>query len=93
MEAFAEWAEALFDHYLNLLRSDGQSYSSLVKNCYQTKEPYLPVLNRIIKSESRFYKALRTNLNSGTGEVNDVIKTMETSPGVLRKEEARALFG
>ncbi|MBU2646341.1 NF038143 family protein [bacterium] len=90
--AYKNWAQVLFEHYVKLLGSEGDSYPSLVKARYKEQGTYLLILDQINKAESLFYKALRKNLKDSVDDVAEMIKKIEESLGRLRREEARLVF-
>ena len=91
-EAYQGWAKVLFEHYQKLLNEDGNSYAELVRGRYENRGPYLTILDQITKTENRFYKALRKDLNDTVKGAGDVIKAIEKSLPQLRREEADSIY-
>jgi len=92
VEVYKEWARVLFEHYHKLLTSKGNSYVDLVHEKYENRSKYLSMLDQINRAESRFYKALRKDLDGSVKNSGDVIKEMEKSLPVLRRQEADGIF-
>jgi|APSaa5957512622_1039677.scaffolds.fasta_scaffold75205_1 hypothetical protein len=90
--AYKEWARALFEHFQKLLHTDGDSYADLVRGKYENRGQYLKVLDHLNKVESKFYKALRKDLQDSVEDAGGIIKAMENSLGPIRREEADGIF-
>jgi hypothetical protein len=91
-EAYRGWAKVLFEHYQKLLTEDGNSYAELVRGRYENRGRYLTILDQMTKTENRFYKALRKELNDTVKGSGDVISTIEKLLSPLRHEEANTVF-
>ena len=50
------------------------------------------ILDQLTKTENRFYKALRKELNDTVKGSGDVISTIEKLLSPLRREEANTIF-
>lgn len=93
LEAHKNWTKALFDHYLAMLESKGDSYTDLVKARYKNKGSYLLIVNQITSTEKQLYKALRKNLEKTDNSSRDVISKMAKSLEHLRRDEVNYMFG
>ena len=92
VEAYKTWANVLFEHYQKLLNEKGDSYAELIRGRYENRSRYLLVLDRISKAENKFYMALHKDLDGSVKNTGDVIKAMEKSLPLLRREEADDIF-
>ena len=92
VEAYKTWANVLFEHYQKLLNEEGDSYAGLIRGRYENRSRYLLILDRISKAENKFYMALRKDLDGSVKNTGDVIKAMEKSLPLLRREEADDIF-
>lgn len=91
-DAYKGWARSLFEHYQKLLNTDGDSYADLVRGKYKNSVQYIKVLDQLNKVESKFYKALRKDLQDSVENASGIIKAMEQSLGPIRREEADGIF-
>lgn len=81
----------LLDHYLKLLEAEGNSYQTLVKNAYQTRESYEAFLHQLIPVE----KAVNEAAIQTVGENEDayeLISGMEEAAERIRMEQAEKIF-
>ena len=93
LEAHKNWTKSLYDHYLAMLESEGDSYADLVKARYKNKGTYLLIVNQITNTEKQLYKALRKNLEKTDSSSRDVISKMAKSLEHLRRDEVNFMFG
>lgn len=85
--------ELLIDHYLGLLKSNGETYEEIIKESYQSKESYLSFLNRLQRAEQEVIKAAIRTMKRGSkqervnwfGKVDQAFKR-------ARMEEMEAIF-
>lgn len=81
----------LKEHYLLLLRSQGETYPELLRNAYTTAGAYLFFLNRLLKAEEEVNKAVIDSHHS-TPEAREVVVRMEKVADKLREKEMREVF-
>lgn len=91
-EEFRSWAKILGEHYLNLLKTEGDNFADLVRSYFKEQRYYLTALDQIAKAESRFYKALQPDLNGKVENAGATIFNIEKASARLRREAAEALF-
>lgn len=91
-QPFRELFALLLEHYADLLRSGGSDMVSLIRSAYKSRTNYLLFLNRLNQAEKDLNKALRPHMDEGTGEIDDVMKTMERSSESLRRQSADLIF-
>ncbi len=92
VESYKSWAKVLFEHYQKLLNEKGDNYAELVRMRYENIAQYMAILNQINKAENKFYKALRKDFDDSVKDAGEVIKAIEKSLPLLRREEAEGIF-
>ncbi len=90
--AYAEWIRVLVDHYMDLLRADGDTYEALVRAVYKNRTNYLLFLNRLGQVEHQFDEALKPHLQKTTEGVNSIVRDMEKSAADFRRDHAQKVF-
>ncbi len=82
----------LIEHYKDLLRSEGETFESLVKSTYKNRTNYLLFANQLNQVEKRFNTALKPHLYETTEEVDNIVTTIEHCSEKLRRAEAEKIF-
>jgi hypothetical protein len=90
--AYREWVRVLLDHYLDLLRSKGDSFEALVRSTYNTRANYLLFINHLNRVENQFNAALKPFLVESTQGVDSIVKDIEQRCGELRRGDAERIF-
>lgn len=88
---YVAWMKILLDHYTDLLRTDGDSYESMVRSVYTSKTNYLLYLNSLNEAEKAFDKVLKPHIEEANG-VNDIVNKIEARSITLRRDEASRIF-
>ena len=88
---YASWMRCLVEYYMDLLRSNGETFEDLVRSCFRNREDLLPTLNRLNTVERDFYEVLKPQLTSTEGAV-DIIATIISNSQRLRRELAQQIF-
>ncbi|MFB0559053.1 MAG: NF038143 family protein [Dehalococcoidales bacterium] len=83
--------DLLIDHYAKLLKAEGNSYESLVKNAYQTRENYEALLHQLTSAEREIDRAVFKTLGE-TEEVWQPMLTKHTVIDEMRAKGVRKLF-
>jgi len=81
----------LLDHYLKLLEAEGNSYQTLVKNAYQTRESYEAFLHQLIPAEKAVNQAAIQTVGE-TEDAYELISGMEGAAEGIRMEQAEKIF-
>ena len=89
---YKKWLEVLLDHYLDLLRSEGDSFEALIRSVYKTKINYLLFLNHLNRVERQFNTALKPSLSKTTEGINHIVSNIEQRCKQLRAKEAERIF-
>lgn len=82
----------LIDHYLKLLKPEGNSYRQLVKNVYQTREGYEAFFHQLSSIEKEVDRAVIETLG-GTEEIQQRILAKQEVIAEMRSKRAYQLFG
>jgi len=82
--------DLLIDHYLKLLETEGEDYSSLVINAYQSHENYMTFLEQLKSSEKDVSKAAQETLGdrADTATLSKIEKTTDR----IRVAEVEQIF-
>jgi hypothetical protein len=91
-KGYAAWVRALVDHYMDLLKAEGDSFEGLVRSAYRSRTDYLLTLNRLNAVEREFYGALKPHLAQGAEGVADIISTIQDRSERLRRDLAEVIF-
>lgn len=83
--------DLLLDHYLKLLKAEGESYESLVRDAYQTQESYETFLHELTLAERAVNRAA-IQIEGKTRTTSELISKMETMADWIRREEAKKIF-
>lgn len=83
--------DLLLDHYLKLLKAEGNSYESLVKDAYQTQESYEAFLHQLTLAERAVNRAAIQTVGK-TETTSELISKMETMTDGIRRKEAEKIF-
>jgi hypothetical protein len=89
LSAYGEWIKVLVDHYMDLLRSDGNAYEALVRSVYRSRTNFL---NHLAQTEHRFNEVLKPHLRKTTEGVDTIVRAMEKSTASFRREHAQKVF-
>ena len=84
--------KVLIEHYVDLLRSEGESVDALIRRVYQKRTHYLLFLNRLNRLEKDRNTALKPLLYEKTEGVNEVVERIEKFSEALRREMAEEIF-
>lgn len=89
---YAEWMTALVDHYRLLLSARGGSLPELVRSGYGSKTNYLLFCNCLNKAENAFSLALLPAMEGDSQDLLHVIRKMNESLTMLRRQSADTIF-
>jgi len=89
---YAEFTRVLIDHYVRLLKAEGNDYPALVRSAYGNATNYLLLLNRLNKTEHRMNAALKPHMENTVDNFDDVVRQIEVQSERLRREEAEKIF-
>jgi hypothetical protein len=79
--------DVLIDHYVKLLQAEGNSYEVLVRNAYQTREPYAALLQEL----STLEKAIDEAVVQMAGGDEIMRKHLTAKQEILAESRARKL--
>jgi hypothetical protein len=84
--------ETLVDHYVHLLKAEGEDIDSMTRNAYGSRTGYLVYLDRLSRSENHFNAAVEPHLIRMHKEISETIRRVERISKQLRIEEAGRIF-
>jgi hypothetical protein len=87
-----EVCKVLVEHFITLLRSEGEDFESLVKSAYGSRMNYLLFINRLNQTEKAVNKALKPQLKITHNGINDIVNTIELQSDRLRRKNAENIF-
>ena len=82
----------LLEHYIDLLKADGDDYESLIRTAYGSLTNCLLYCNRINQVEKERNKALIPIMSQTTEGVNEIIENIERYSETFRREMAERIF-
>lgn len=82
----------LVEHYVDLLRAEGNSVESWIQAAYRTRTHYLLFVNRLGRAEKDRNAALIPILRETTEGVDEVVERIERFAEELRREIAEQVF-
>jgi cell division protein ZapA (FtsZ GTPase activity inhibitor) len=88
----AEVLALLVNHYVILLRSDGEDYESLIRSAYRDQTNYLLFINRLNQAEKKRDSALQPHLQKTHEDIESVVNTIQQQSEKLRRESAQMIF-
>jgi hypothetical protein len=91
-KAYVAWVRALVDHYMDLLRAEGESFEGLVRSAYRDRTDYLLTLNQLNFVEKEFYGTLKPYLTQSTEGVTDIISIIQDQSERHRRDLAELIF-
>lgn len=87
--------ELLFDHYVQLLKTEGDGYESVLKQAYVTGFSYMHFLSQIQKAEKEVNRAALQSFANNEDIKEDyaeIISKIETAVETLREQEVKKIF-
>lgn len=91
-EAHMGLVETLVNHYIRLLKAEGEGIDNLIRNAYGSRKDYMLYMNELSRSENRFNAAVEPHLSREYSEIRETISRIEQTSKVMRKEEAGRVF-
>ena len=91
-DKYREWVKALFDYYRQLMQADGSSFEELVRKTYKKRSNFLLVLNNLSRSEKEFNKVLVDSMPGDKIQLSGIVKRMEESSEIYRRELVKKIF-
>lgn len=91
-EAHMGLIETLVDHYIRLLKAEGDDMDSLIRNAYGSRTGYMLYMNELSRVENRFNAAVEPHLSREYKEIKETISRIEQTSKLMRKEEAGRVF-
>lgn len=82
----------LVSHYMDLIRSAGDTMESLVRSAYKTRTNYLLFINQLSQAERTLNSALKPHLAETVQGIEDIIAAMEQHSEKLRRNHAAMVF-
>ncbi len=82
----------LFEHYVELLRSEGNSFDTLIRTAYKTKANYLLYVNQLNQAEKRLNAAIEPHLAETNEQVARITGAIALHTDAIRREAADKIF-
>ena len=82
----------LVDHYVDLLRSEGECFDALMRAAYKSKTNYLLFVSQLNRAEKRLNAALEPHLSETTEAVDRIMHDIETHSETIRRGTADVIF-
>ena len=85
----------LVDHYVDLLRAEGESIDALLRRAYRCRTDYLLFFNQLAQAEKRLNAALQPHMSREhreQKEIADAIRRIQEISEQMRREEASRVF-
>ncbi|HIJ57310.1 MAG TPA: hypothetical protein HPQ03_14480 [Deltaproteobacteria bacterium] len=82
----------LLEHYIDLLKAEGDDFDSLIRTAYGSRTNYLLYCNRINQVEKARNKALIPLMEQNTEGVDEIIEKLENHSETLRREMVDRIF-
>lgn len=86
-----EVVELLIDHYCKLLRTEANSYYSLVKNAYSNRQNYEAYLSRLASAEAEVDRAIIEKLGE-TEVLREKLLAEQQQGEIMRKKNVDLIF-
>ncbi len=84
--------DLLIDHYVKLLKAEGDSYHSLLKNAYLTRISYERFLNLLQQAEKEVNRAANRAFSQTTRNFSEMLSKTEEAAEALRTAEMNTVF-
>ncbi len=91
-EEYRDWLRLLSSHYLELLKSQGETFEELVRSAYSNKKSYTIFYEELKKAEHEFNAKLQPHLDVNNAEASDIIGKIESTTARLRHLEIREIY-
>lgn len=91
-DKYQGWVKTLVDYYRQLMQADGSSFEELVRKTYKKRSNYLLVLNKLNSSEKEFNRVLVDCMTGDKTQLAGIVKRMEESSEIYRRELAKKIF-
>jgi hypothetical protein len=82
----------LVDHYVELLRAEGENIDSLLRSVYRSRTDYLLFFNQLSQAEKQLNSALRPHLAKEHQGIEQAITRIEKISESMRREEVLRVF-
>jgi hypothetical protein len=85
----------LVDHYVDLLRAEGEDIDSLLRRAYRSRTDYLLFFNQLAQAEKRLNAALQPHMSREhreQKEIGDAINRIQEISEKMRREEVARVF-
>ncbi|MCJ7712988.1 NF038143 family protein [Candidatus Bathyarchaeota archaeon] len=83
--------DLLIDHFHRLLDINGEDYTTLIINAYQTKNNYIAFANKLKNAEKKVTSAACKTLGDKTD--TSTLANLESAIDLIRQKEADKIFG
>jgi len=91
-DPYGDLLSVLIDHFVGLLRAEGEDIDSLLRSAYRSRTDYLLFFNRLSRAEKRLNAALEPHLSREHREIGETIRRIEEISEQMRREEAGRVF-
>lgn len=88
---YGELLEALFDHYVRLLKSSGGSYNELVRAAYGASGEYAVFLNNLTRVEGRLNRSFQTP-DAAEDDFSAVIGSIDEYSETIRRDSVEKIY-
>lgn len=89
---YSHLLSVLADHYVELLKAEGETIDTLLRRAYRSRTDYLLFFNQLSQAEKRLNKALRPHLDQEHKEIDEAIRRIQEISDHMRREEAGRVF-
>ena len=92
LDPYRRLLRVLVEHYLDVLKADGDDFDSLIQSAYGTRTGYLLFLNSLNQAEKRLNNTLMPHLKTQHSDIDEVISRIELSTERIRRQDAERIF-
>lgn len=85
----------LVDHYVDLLRAEGEGIDSLLRRAYRSRTDFLLFFNQLSQAEKRLNAALQPHMSREhreQREIGDAVRRIQEISEQMRRTEASRVF-
>ena len=88
----ADVLAVLVNHYIDLMRADGEDFQALVRRAYKNRTNFLLFINQLNQAEKTLNSALEPHLAQTSGDVSDIIRLIDLHSEKIRREISEKIF-
>lgn len=88
----AKLLRLLVSHYMDLMRSSGEDFDTLIRSAYKNRTNYLLFIHQLNQNEKALNTALKPHLSNRLEDITGIIHKIETHSEKLRRSHAESVF-